>query len=211
MFADICFPKGNEEKFIDIAVRLKTPALCFIYDAKTFGSAGKKNPEEPEKDKKRVKIFRGKFIASKKELQRMQKGPDLIVSDLIDREFVESKKINLHYGFENLVLKDSMHYRRSGLNQVLARILSDKEKLYAVSFSNIVSSKNLPTLFGRLHQNARLLKKYKCRVVAASFAREPYMMKAEKELLSVMSCLGFDSGLVRKSTEELFLALSEKI
>ena len=36
MFVDICYPKNNEDKFIEIANKLSTKELCFVYDKHVY-------------------------------------------------------------------------------------------------------------------------------------------------------------------------------
>jgi RNase P/RNase MRP subunit p30 len=194
MFIDICFPKNNEKEFIKIANKLDTESLCFVYSA-DFDIKSVKNKLE----KTKFKFFLGLEIKDSKELNKKVKDVDLVVSEKNSRNFLKSKKINLHYNFETLAKKDSLHYRNSGLNQILCKILKENKKIYSVSFSNILNSNNRSLLLGRYIQNAKLIKKYKNNIIIASFAKNPYELRSFKELLAVAACLKYDLGKIKES------------
>ena len=73
----------------------------------------------------------------------------------------------MHFNLENYLKKDSLHYRNSGLNHILCKIISEKKKLIGISFSNLLNSKRKALLIGRLAQNAILFRKYKCKFITA--------------------------------------------
>ena len=51
MFQDICFVKNNEKEFIDIALKLGTKSLIFVYPDKKSFDKGKKEFSKEKKIK----------------------------------------------------------------------------------------------------------------------------------------------------------------
>ncbi|MBN2422554.1 hypothetical protein JXB41_04965 [Candidatus Woesearchaeota archaeon] len=198
MFIDICFPQDNEEQFIKIAGRLGTKALCFVYESNTdFDVINAKL------NKLKFKYYVGITIKNSRDLNKINNNRNIVMTEDNSRSFVETKKINMHYNFENVSKKDFLHYRNSGLNQVLCKVLQEKNKLIGLSFSNILNSSCKPVLFGRYIQNARLLKKYNCKFVIASFASQPYELRSRKALISLGICLNFNLRFVKEAMANL--------
>ncbi|MFH0875715.1 MAG: RNase P subunit p30 family protein [archaeon] len=197
MYTDICFPSNNEEEYIRIAQKIKLGGLLFIYPADTEISKIKERLKE-----KSVKLYYGALIESDKDLNKT-KTTELLVSDLPIRQFIESKKIKLHYGFESYEKKDSLHYRKSGLEQVVSKIFYEKEKIYGFSHSLILNARNKPLVFGRMMQNIRLLQKYKNNIFIGSFAKSPYELRSRSELVSFGVCLGLTPNKAKESVKLL--------
>ena len=109
-----------------------------------------------------------------------------------DRGLIESKKADIIYGFETLSRKDGFHFLNSGLNQVLAKLMKDRNVSYGISFSQLLnaSKQEQSVMFGRIMQNLKLCKKYKVHVIAASFARNPYEMRDSKDMQAFARVLG---------------------
>ncbi len=157
---------GNENEFIKIAEKLGYDELIFIGNADFSG------------------------IKSKIKLNSSKK---IIKSDSAkDRNNIEERKADVIYEFETLSKKDSMHFRNSGINQVIAKLMKDKKVAYGLSFSLILnaSGREKSVLLGRMMQNIRLCRKYKIPVVIASFARKPCEMRDYKDLTAFARTLG---------------------
>ncbi len=189
MFIDICIPRGNELALIEQARVLGTRQLLFLYDAL------------PEK---RIEGIRYGTVSDTLKKQ----GGVISATSNVSRGNVEDKRIRLMFNFENSQRPDSLHYRNSGLNQVLCKIIRERRKIISVSFQNILSSQRREIAFGRIMQNIRLARKYKCSVSVASFAREPHELRAAKELYSFMVCMGQDHAEAMKSLSALSESLS---
>ena len=179
MFTDVCVPNGNEKEFIEIAERLKTKSLLFIYE--------KNLPlqKEIEELKQSTKI-NIQFGSKDKKI----KGTSTIFA-IGERKNVENKNIKFLYGFEELERKDSFHYKRSGVNQVIAKLLKKKEKVFVIDFERILKSKNISSQLGRLKQNLILAKKYDFEVMICSFATKPMNLRSELQLKSILKALNF--------------------
>jgi len=102
---------------------------------------------------------------ARKQIDKLAKLNKLVVVQGLDIEFnrkiLENKKVNA------LVLrhreqKDSLKERGSGLNQVLAKIARDNNKVILIDFLEIISTEGIEKakILGRLIQNIMLLQKY---------------------------------------------------
>lgn len=166
---DIVIPNNNEDAFAAMAEKLGTRQLLFLYSMQNFKS-GKNSailciPKQLKEAKKKTQFV---FVRAE---------PDV-------RKLVEQKPYAV-FGFEYLENKDSFHQRRSGMDHVLAKIMADTDVVYAFSFSDLMNAPLYmqPIILGRFYQNLMLAKKYKVKVIIASFASEPLMMRTEKDLM----------------------------
>ncbi|MBU1975948.1 MAG: hypothetical protein KKG59_06095 [Nanoarchaeota archaeon] len=190
MFVDIVFPKDNEEEFLEVAKKLKSK-LVFI------GS-------KPEKVSG---TYSGQLVVN---TGGIKKGFDLNIGKA-KREFIESKKVDLIFGFEDESFKDGMHQRNSGLNHVLCKLAKDKNKMIAFDFSLLLHAKDKQLVFGRMLQNAMLLKKFKNQVVIASFAKNPYELRSGKDYQALLEELGFDIPSAKTAVNRLGDFLNSKL
>ena len=163
---DYVISSGNEKEFIKVAEKLGYSELVFIGNV------------DISKLKSKIKISSNKRIFK---------------SDITkDRNLIECKKADMIYEFEQQSRKDSMHFRSSGINQVIAKLMKLKNVSYGLSFSQLLnaSKEEQARIIGRTMQNIRLCKKYKVKVVVASFARTPYEMRDHKDLVAFAKTLG---------------------
>ena len=189
MFTDLCVPNGNEKEFLEIAERLETKSLLFIYE-KNFPLQ-----KEIEELKQSTKI-NIQFGSKDKKI----KGTSIIFANG-ERKNVENKNIKFLYGFEGLERKDSFHYKRSGVNQVIAKLLKEKEKIFVIDFERILESKNISSQLGRLKQNLSLAKKYGFEIMICSFATKPMNMRSELQLKSILKALNFSKSTNNSTLE----------
>ena len=173
MFVDICIPKNNEKDFVDVAKRLGTKSLLFLYDKPNL-----KIFEDNE-----VKIFNGLIT------QKNVSGKGVVFAKA-EVHNIDNKNINFLYGAETLEEKDHTHYRRSGLNNVLMKKIKEKNKVLVFDIEKIILSGQSEVLLGRLRQNLLLAKKYDVRIVVASFASSPLNLRSEQDLKSLIKVFG---------------------
>ena len=189
---DIVIPNNNENEFIEIASRLNIKKLYFLYD---FDEYIKKHQKIPNfEENKNIQIENG-LAVNQKNLNQAVKLSKLLVakSSDNDRFLIESKKIRLIYGFEEVNKKDYLHQRASGLNQIICELAKKNNVAIGFAYSSLFN-KNKPiasTLIGRMIQNIQLCKKYKCNVVIASFAENPLHLRPPHDIKSLFSLLGF--------------------
>ena len=93
-------------------------------------------------------------------------------------------------GIEKIHPKDSLHYPRAGLDQVLCNLARENDKIIAFSFEDLLNSNNLPKLLNRMAFNLKLCHKYKIKVLFSNFSKNLWEMRAPKELIAVWELLG---------------------
>jgi len=200
---DIVFPKDNEQEFIDIAKRLKLKGLCFVYpDVKS-----KETLDELRKNTK-LKIYHGLLVDHK---TAGKSKADLLIakSGEHDRFLIEQGKANLLFELEQSSRKDFMHQKNAGLNQVLCRLASEKNKIIGFSFFSVLKAKprQQSRTFGRMMQNVMVCRKYEVNMCLASFAEDPFDMRSQYELMS----FGVNIGMHAKEAKDAVISVSDHI
>ena len=184
---DIVFPKNNEKEFIAMAMRLGFNEIVFVYS----------NVKDVKRvDGGKVKVRYG-VMGDKKGFLSVMKADDKV------RGVLEQIKPDYLYGLEILEYGDSFHYRKSGLNQVLAKIMAKNNTKLLIPLGEIRKHSGVKKVrfLGRIMQNIRICRKYRVGMKIVSFATSPYQMKSVKEMGSFGTVLGMDSMQVKKSLE----------
>ncbi len=176
---DIVFPNKNEAAFIEMAQKLGISGLIFAYK---HPSEFSKNPD----------IANALFIEPK-HIQKARDN-DVLAICPASREAIE-RGADIAAGFEMQESKDHTHYRESGLNQVLCTLATEKKVRIGFSFSAILQSfgQKRTQLMGRMAQNIIFCRKFKTPMKIASFATDPYEMRAPAELKACFMQLGMDA------------------
>lgn len=107
------------------------------------------------------------------------------------RFVLERTSVDIVYGMESIHPKDSLHYVRGGLDQVLCWLAAEKGKTLAFSFAEILNSTDKAKLLARMMFNIKLCKKYKVSIVFCSFASYPEEMRSAKDLQALGRVFGF--------------------
>lgn len=208
MFVDIVFPDKNEKRFIETAEKLGIEGICFAYtlkDKKDF--LEKKEKINKIKEKTKINLFTA-IIAGPKDVRKARQITKLVLckSPENNRHVFEKDKPSLIFGLEILAKKDSMHSRNSGLNHILCNLANKNNILIGFSFSSVLDSKEMlrTQIIGRIMQNIRLCRKYKTKTVIASFAENPYKMRAFHDLKSVFTTFGMHPKEANDSLENIF-------
>lgn len=196
MYIDIAFPKGNEKEFVDLAIKLGYGNLCFVYSSiKDIDGLKKLN------GKYGINLYSG-LLSKPEEIFRLKNKADLILvrgSDK-DRFVLEKAKPDILSGLENKG-RDSLHYRASGLNQVLCKLAKENDIYIGLDFSSllIADDQQKAILLGRMRQNAKFCRKYKVKIVIASFAKKPMQLRSPHDLISFGIALGMHPSEAKKS------------
>jgi len=184
---DIVFPQDNEEEFIKIAGRLGIKSLTFVYsDLKQFY------------EKAEIKYDCAVLCQPQKiPAMKTKKIPYLCPAS---REAIE-RGAPLVFAFETTEDKDHTHYRRSGLNQVLCKLATQKNVAIGFSLHTLLTSegRKRAMIMGRIMQNIIFLRKYKTNVKIASFATSPYEMRAPSEITALFVSLGMRPEEAKKA------------
>ncbi len=111
-------------------------------------------------------------------------------NEKILRKLIEHKKVYGVTGIETDRGREHTHYRRSNMNQVIAKMIKDNEKVYILDFKYLLNSKKRGKLIGRILQNTKFLNKYKCKTGIATFAESVYGTRFEDNLEALGRVLG---------------------
>ena len=184
---DIAFPNKNEEKFINLAERLNTKEIYFIYNYQKDISQQKNKLKELQKTTK-IKLKFG-LLAKQQEIIRAKKISSFVIieSSGKDQHTLEKLSPNLIFNFEKSEKKDKPHYRLSGLNQVLCKLAAKNKITIGFSFSELLNSspQKRQVILGRMIQNLKFCKKYNSSILLASFAKKPFELRSLKNLKSL--------------------------
>lgn len=120
------------------------------------------------------------------------------------RKNVEHKKNVLLTGFETLEKKDSLHYPKSGMNQVIAKLMKKNNNSYVFPLDLILNSENPEQLLRRAALNLRLANKYKFGVVLASFAKKEVDQRSPELIRGLVESLGLNESLAKESLKKTF-------
>lgn len=135
----------------------------------------------------------------------------VIVEGCYDNRFIlENKRVDILVSPERNRGKDHLHYRHSGLDDVLCKIAKKNNIAIAFSFSEILNNKNRSKQLGRIMQNIRFCRKYKLRIVFASFAKTKWEMRNPEDLMSLAIVLGMHQKEAKGSIEATAKILKEK-
>ena len=128
-------------------------------------------------------------------------------TDEINRAALEDKRVDMLLSPEEKKKKDFMHFRNSGLNHILCRFASQNNIKIGISFSSLArnSGKELSLRLGRIMQNIMICRKYRTKLVIASFAESPEQLASPYELKS----LGFSLGMTPSQANESLEAAKE--
>lgn len=113
--------------------------------------------------------------------------------DKKNRKIVETKNIDILISPEKIRVKDFMHSRDSGLNQVLCKLAKKNEIAIGFDFNLVLKAKNRAVIIGRMMQNVKLCRKYKVKMVLLSGAFNELEMRNPKDLISFGIVLGMTS------------------
>ena len=105
------------------------------------------------------------------------------------RFVLEKTAVNIVVGIESIHKKDSLHYLRGGLDQVLCRITADRNKIIAFSFSDIVQAKNREKLLARMMANLKLCQHFKVKTLFSGFFTDLKDFRSASDLAAFLSVL----------------------
>ncbi|MBN1646237.1 hypothetical protein JW868_04325 [Candidatus Woesearchaeota archaeon] len=172
---DIVFPKGNENEFIRTAVSLGIKGLIMCYD-KTSQHGSKKWP----------------FPIVLCKINNKQSSGGVLNISLCDRKFLEQKHTTFVYNAEKQPGRDHIHQRRSGLNQVLAALACKNNITILFNYRQLFDKKQQHLILGKMEQNARIIRKAKCKYAVVSCATKPTQLRNPKDVEAMYSILGLD-------------------
>jgi len=124
-------------------------------------------------------------------------------ADEINRMAVEDKRASMLLNPEETRKKDFMHWKNSGLNHVLCRLAAQNNVKIGISFSSLADLKgrDRASRLGRIMQNIVLCRKYKTKMLIASFAESEAELLSPYELKSLALTLGMTPAQANQSLE----------
>ncbi len=187
---DIVFPKKNEKEFLAMAKELGFDKLVFVYQLKGF-------PKENFKGATKAVLCKPNEINQAKQKAKIV----LVESSSSNRQVIEKSQADIIFNLENETRRDLTHSKRSGLNQVLCKLLAKKNKIIGFNFNSLLkANKGLRVgLMGRMMQNVKLCRKFKVKMLIASFAKNPYEMRAAHDLIAFGITLGMHPKEAKQS------------
>ncbi len=111
------------------------------------------------------------------------------------RKLIEENKIKILLNPHLINIKDNLHYRSSGLDQVLCKIMNKNE----ISLGITLNALNNYIEIGRVMQNIRLCRKYKVKILVFSFAENKYDIKSRIDIESLLKTLGMDGKQIKEA------------
>jgi len=183
---DIVFPDRNEKEFVEVAEKLGYDSLVFVYPSKSgFADAAKLGAK--------TKVICA-LISDQKKIQQAKQNlvPVFVKSTGDDRFAFEKSRPDFIFELEEAQKHDYIHQRASGLNHVLCTLAKKNNVGIGFSFSSVLNCSGMlrAQIIGRMQQNISLCRKYKNKVVIASFARNPYDMRSPQDLISFFVTIG---------------------
>ena len=199
MHNDIALPKNNEAEFAEIASKLGIGKLYFLYGQNEFNEDRIRKKLETIKENFDVNFEIGLIIKNKD--SKIKTKIIAAKSSDNDRFLIETKKVKLIYGFEELGRKDYLHQRASGLNHIMCELARKNNIIVGFSYGSLVNSDELQSqiIAGRMRQNINLCHKYKVKTIIASFAENPFDLRAHHDVSSLFKLLGMDGRIIKNS------------
>lgn len=147
-----------------------------------------------------------------KRISRSKSNLVIVRGGELNRNILENKKVDILIDAEKISKPDSLHYRNSGLNHVLCKLAYKHDIAIAFNFNDVLRFKGVDrsVLLGRMSQNVRLCRKYKLRMVLASFASNKFELKNLHDLISFGIVIGMTPSEARDSLIAVSKILEEK-
>jgi ribonuclease P/MRP protein subunit RPP1 len=122
-------------------------------------------------------------------------------TDQNNRMVVSDKSHDILMNPELKSIKDKIHYRNSGINQVLAKLAKKNEVAIGFGFSFLLTKyyEERARMLGRMKQNVRICRKFKVKMVVCSYAKDVKEMRGAKDLLAFARVIGMDGGEAKKA------------
>src|SRR3989344_1273048 len=126
---------------------------------------------------------------------KLNKAQGFVIVDIHDekmlRAVINDRKVKVLINTENSSHKDFMHARNSGLNQVLCKILKERNIAVGFCFDSVYTKDGMERaiLLGRMMQNVTLCRKFNVKMAIVDF-----LGSKEKDLNSFGACIGLNTG-----------------
>ncbi|MFH1211073.1 MAG: RNase P subunit p30 family protein [archaeon] len=128
-------------------------------------------------------------------------GLVVVLGSHLNRDVVSMKRVDILLSPHSGVVKDHLHSRNSGLNDVFCKLARKNGIGVGFSFADVLNSHGpeRALMLGRMIQNVSFCRKFKVPMVLGSFAFEKSDMRPPKDLLSFGVMLGMTADEARKA------------
>lgn len=154
------------------------------------------------------------FSKIKKSKDIKGKTPELQIAEARDideaRKAAENKNVDIIIGAESSPRKDNMHFRNSGINQVICKLCKANNTAIAIPIAEIINLKKRNATLGRVMQNIKFCRKYKVRMIAASFAKTRLEQRTPSDVESFLRTLGMTASEAKASLNNAEELLKDK-
>lgn len=106
------------------------------------------------------------------------------------RQVLERPGADIILGVEQLHHQDSLHYLRSGLDQIFCTIAAQRGKTLGFSFADILQDSRRPRLLARMTANIRICKKYNVKMFFGNFSFSSGELRSKSDLQVLFKLLG---------------------
>ncbi|MBU1631803.1 MAG: hypothetical protein KKA58_05765 [Nanoarchaeota archaeon] len=103
---------------------------------------------------------------------------------------LERTSVDIVFGMELINPKDSVHFVRGSLDQILCKIAASKGKIVGFSFNDILNARDRAKLLGRMILNIKLCKKYGVKMLFSSFSVSKMEMRSANDLEAFFRIFG---------------------
>lgn len=124
----------------------------------------------------------------------------LEVKDYNDkRKLIENNSLNILLNPHLVTNKDSLHFRNSGMDQIICSLMNKNGIAMAFTLDKI----NNHVEIGRIMQNIRLCRKYKVKMLFFTFSDNIYGLRAKLDIIAFLQVLGMTPNEAKEALEGL--------
>jgi len=199
---DVVIPKGNEKSLAERLAMLGFDKVVFLYP---YNKENFEHALKLSEKKFKVKAYFAFNVSNKLEARAIKNKlkekfgqeffPRFLVFAEARRQNIQDRFIDVVYGAELLEETESLHHRRSGINEAIARLLKEREKVYLFNISMLHGKEMWVTarLLGRAMQNARYAKKFCFTFGVATFSSNYIYLAHAKDMQAFARTLRLDT------------------
>ncbi len=157
--------------------------------------------------------YKVNILSDLKELKKAKNNVVIVfegATNEINRQAMETGKVDILLSPEKHCKKDFMHHRNSGLNQVLCKLANKKNVAIGISFQDLLNEDNRGPRIGRIMQNIELCRKYKVKIVFGSFAQDQFTQRPVQDLIVLGKILGMSTKQAKESVSTLAQIINNK-
>ncbi len=139
-------------------------------------------------------------------------GLVVVMGSQLNRDVVSNSKVDILLSPHSGVVRDYLHSRNSGLNDVLCKLARKSNVAVGFSFCDVLNAHGVERalIIGRMMQNVSLCRKFKVPMVLGSFAFDKFEMKQPRELISFALVIGMNPGEAKSALSLVDHLVSDK-